>query len=385
MIAKHRIALIWNSFGPYHYDRLQALKSVENRWNSEVLGIEIVSRDAIYGWKKRNDYHLQTLYEDKGKYNIFSFILKLYAILSDSKIDTIFLMSYYPLESIIVGVFSKMFGLKVVMMFDSTKTTERFRSGIKRKLKTVLVSMYDGVFVSGSMSEELIEDLVGRKSRILKGYDCVNNDKYKLKLPTKRNRSYLLYVGRLVEKKNVVGLVRAYSSMVAESFLPLVIVGCGEEYDSIVSECKYCNLEIVKESSFKNIGYKKKCIVFLGKQVESLVEIYNNAAFLIIPSYKDEWGLVVNEGMAASNPILISNRCGSFPELLVDKRNDGVSLEICNGVGFDPYDEMGFVNSLCFMMESSADWDQMGLNSEKIISRYSLGNFANSFFKLSGC
>ena len=65
------------------------------------------------------------------------------------------------------------------------------------------------------------------------------------------------------------------------------------------------------------------------KQYDELPIYYGLASAFVHASTTEQWGLVVNEAMAAGLPVLVSNRCGCAPDLV----QDGV-----NGFTFDPYD-----------------------------------------------
>lgn len=60
-------------------------------------------------------------------------------------------------------------------------------------------------------------------------------------------------------------------------------------------------------------------IDFLGFVNQAqLPEIYAAADCLVLPSYKETWGLVVNEAQACGLPAIVSEECGCAPELIED-------------------------------------------------------------------
>ena len=64
---------------------------------------------------------------------------------------------------------------------------------------------------------------------------------------------------------------------------------------------------------------------------------YAAASAFVHPALSEQWGLVVNEAMAAGLPILLSNTCGCHPELL----DEGV-----NGFGIDPNSSADMTNKI---------------------------------------
>src|SRR4029077_4003966 len=43
-----------------------------------------------------------------------------------------------------------------------------------------------------------------------------------------------------------------------------------------------------------------------------------NSAAMILPSYREPWGLVVNEALSFGCPVVVSDICGCVPELVID-------------------------------------------------------------------
>jgi glycosyltransferase involved in cell wall biosynthesis len=46
---------------------------------------------------------------------------------------------------------------------------------------------------------------------------------------------------------------------------------------------------------------------------------------LVLPSYSEPWGLVVNEAMACGMPVIVSEKCGCAPDLVQNGKN-GISI-----------------------------------------------------------
>ena len=46
---------------------------------------------------------------------------------------------------------------------------------------------------------------------------------------------------------------------------------------------------------------------------------YAKASCLILPSFSEPWGLVVNEALSYGCPVVVSHRCGCVPELVEGK------------------------------------------------------------------
>jgi glycosyltransferase involved in cell wall biosynthesis len=91
----------------------------------------------------------------------------------------------------------------------------------------------------------------------------------------------------------------------------------------------------------------------------------------VLPSRRmgETWGLVVNEAMAAGLPVLVSNRCGCFEDLV---------FEGINGFGFDPANQKQLTDLMLKMSSKALDLKAMGQASLEYIQNYSPEYFARS-------
>ena len=80
-------------------------------------------------------------------------------------------------------------------------------------------------------------------------------------------------------------------------------------------------------------------------QIDELVNFYKKASAFILPSYFDNWGLVVNEAIASGLPCIVSKNCGCAVDLI---KQDS------SGLIFDPYN----INELSFCMKIIENQDK---------------------------
>jgi glycosyltransferase involved in cell wall biosynthesis len=138
------------------------------------------------------------------------------------------------------------------------------------------------------------------------------------------NPSYLYFVGTLEPRKNITGIIQAYSQL-PESLraqYPLVIAGKkGWFYEEIFSTVTALKLE--------------KQVHFLGRVPdEHLPALYRQAKLFLFPSYYEGFGLPPLEALACGTPV-VSSSISSLPEvvgdagLLIDPTNvDQLTLAI---------------------------------------------------------
>lgn len=96
------------------------------------------------------------------------------------------------------------------------------------------------------------------------------------------------------------------------------------------------------------------------KQYDELPSWYHRASAFVHVSTTEQWGLVVNEAMAAGLPVLVSKRCGCAPDLV----QEGV-----NGFTFDPFDVEAMAQAMLQLASlPSQRREKMGQASGRIIA-----------------
>ena len=102
------------------------------------------------------------------------------------------------------------------------------------------------------------------------------------------------------------------------------------------------------------------------KQYDELPYYYAFASVFIHASTTEQWGLVVNEAMAAGLPVIVSERCGCVPELVKNS---------FNGFTFNPFVSSELTEKMQAVTSSKYDLKQMGRNSTEIISEWQPDHF----------
>lgn len=115
---------------------------------------------------------------------------------------------------------------------------------------------------------------------------------------------YVFYVGRIVEKKGVDLLVKAFYKL-KNSNLKLVIEGKGEELPKI-------------KNMVKGLGLEKDIIFTNGEMLrKEKIETMKSALFGVVPSRVEPFGIVALEFMAAGTPF-VASKTGGLNDLLRD-------------------------------------------------------------------
>jgi len=118
---------------------------------------------------------------------------------------------------------------------------------------------------------------------------------------------YVLSVGTLEPRKNLLGLIRAFSRLPEplRRRYPLIIAGAK---GWLTKESEQAMTPLIQEQSLRWLGYAP---------LEDLPGLYAGARMLAYPSFYEGFGIPVLEAMASGVPVLTSNR-SSMPEIAGD-------------------------------------------------------------------
>jgi len=188
-------------------------------------------------------------------------------------------------------------------------------------LKSEFLRQCSGFVVPGKSAREYLKTFGINENRIFTARNAVDNGYFAaaaaearanaerwradLRLPTR----YFLFVGRLVKEKGIFDLLAAYAKLdpSLRQQVGLVFAGDGA-----------CRPELERQAADISPGN----IRFAGfAQRERLAMYYALSEMLILPTYTDPWGLVVNEAMACGLPVIVSELAGCSADLVKDNWN----------------------------------------------------------------
>jgi glycosyltransferase involved in cell wall biosynthesis len=236
-------------------------------------------------------------------------------------------------------------------------------------LKKQFLRRCTGFIVPGSSALKYLEANGVKPEKIFTAPNAVDNELFaraaedarrdaaalhsKLSLP----RRYFIFVGRLVREKGIFELLSAYSNLERNlrANIGLVFVGDGE-----------CRQELERASLSISPG-TIKCTGFA--QREELGAYYALSEALILPTYTDTWGMVVNEAMACGLPIIISRAAGCATDLV---------RENWNGNLIDPRDPSDLEQAMNRLVLQPDLSKTMGARSAEHIREYSPEKWSNS-------
>nr|WP_246447748.1 glycosyltransferase [Novosphingobium flavum] len=231
-------------------------------------------------------------------------------------------ISYAEPDAIALSWTLRLLG-KQVIVFSESKFDDRRRSIWVELIKSITLGCYSAAVVGGRRHIDYFRFLGFRARPVLPGYDVVGLDRIRRQsggilapqgLPF-ADRSFL-FVGRFVEKKNLLTLVAGYAryaALAGPKARRLVLVGSGEEEALLRDRAAALGVAgLVDFTGFLN--------------AEAVSRALAGALALVLVSREEQWGLVVNEALALGLPAIVSNEVGSR-DLLVRNLINGFVVE----------------------------------------------------------
>lgn len=237
---------------------------------------------------------------------------------------------------------------------ESNIRDSRPQTGAIEFLKRRFIAACSGFVVPGKSSLEYLRHLGVLQQPIFSAPNAVDVDFFCRNAVRARENAgelinarnlperYFLYVGRLVPQKGVFELLEAYAKLSVEirRKVGLVLVGDG----AVRSELQQ-RASRISPGQIRFPGFAHR---------EALPEYYGLAEALVLPTYTDTWGLVVNEAMSSGLPIIVSSAAGCVDDLVEDGGN---------GFVIPPRDVSSLTNAMANLLENPDRMRQMSRRS----------------------
>ncbi|KKG75435.1 glycosyltransferase family 4 protein [Methanosarcina mazei] len=239
-----------------------------------------------------------------------------------------------------------------------------FTRKVLNKFTRLIAKNSDSIFAMGTNAYRSYIELGVKEEKVFMHPQCaidyselpMFNLRVKYKLEDKK---IILFLGRIVKIKGLDYLIKSFSRLEQdEKNIFLIIAGDGP--DRIKYE------QIAKELDVKNI-------LFTGRVSKKEISSYYNACdIFVLPSifYKqsyEPWGLVINEAMAFSRPVIATNAVGASGDMIENNYNGYIIKE-------KDTDEL--YKSIKMILSSDKNMKLMGERSRKIFEKK---NNYNSF------
>jgi glycosyltransferase involved in cell wall biosynthesis len=303
-----RVLLALHRVGPYHHVRFEAACR-----SLELQVLETRPQSAEYPWQF-DPQAAYAIHQLRGQLNLeadpplASLRCQLQALLGEAQPQVIVSVGWADRAYQQLLVLAQQRRIPVVLISDSRHRDEP-RSAAKEWLKRQLLRGYSAALVAGQESCAYLEELGFPPAAIFKPWDVVDNDFFEQTAGSSAPRQpTFLCVSRLIAKKNHQGLLEAYASYQQQGgSWGLQMVGSGL-------------LEARLRTLIAALPYPERVQLMPFCQLEELGRLYGQASAFVLASSSDQWGLVVNEAMAAGLPCLVSTACGCAVDLIEHNR-----------------------------------------------------------------
>lgn len=136
-------------------------------------------------------------------------------------------------------------------------------------------------------------------------HDISESDLQAVRLKFALPEKYFIYVGSIIERKNLHRIIEAMSAMDASCRLPLVVIGTGSSYREKAGK-------LIEKSGLENQ------VLFLSEKGFSISEhdlhaLYKMSEALIYPSLYEGFGIPILEALASGTPV-ITSKTSCLPE-----------------------------------------------------------------------
>ena len=360
-IKKPKVFILTNIISPYKSFLFNALNKLGE---IDFKVFYVAETEKIREWKvDRNlEFSYEVMFEGKiDDVNFLALCFKTWRKLTQFKPDIIIIDGYSYSACWTAFLWAKVKSRPVILWSSSNKE-DRTRGYIKENIKKFLVSRCNAANVYGTKSANYLVGLGLSRGKIFIMGNVTDNDYYYKETKKFRVKKEILckemnipprnflYIGRFSPEKNLLFLLKSFRRISRSEKVRswgLILVGDGPQKKEIENFIRDNNIENVFLPGFK--------------QKEEIPKYLAVSDVFILPSVSESWGLVVNEAMAAGLPVLVSRKCGCYPDLI----EEGV-----NGFSFDPYN----VNELSKLMKEISqgrfDLSSMGKESLKKVKRY---------------
>lgn len=252
--------------------------------------------------------------------------------------------------------------------------TSRLRKILRKLFLTWVYQHIDLAFYVGNANKAYYKAFGLNETKLVFAPHAVDNERFsaapkqaseniRAHLNIKSEEILILFAGKLESKKNPLLLLKAFSEITLAN-THLLFVGNGE-------------LEVqLKEST--QLHHKKdklQNVHFMDFQNQSqMPAVYQACDLFCLPSQGpgETWGLAINEAMAAGKAILVSDKVGCAPDLILKNKNGDI---------FTSGDLTDLKNKLRILCTHRESLLAMGQVSKRIIENWTFEQQVNIFIE----
>lgn len=268
------------------------------------------------------------------------------ALMIDKKPDVFFAPAHYlppfvPCPSVVtIHDLAYEYFPEEFLKTDLYKLQNWTKDAVKKAVKVIAVS--------NNTKADVLKSYGVPDNKVKVIYNGLSNRLQETSNKKQTNFKFILYVGTLQPRKNITGLIEAFNLLIQEKpEYKLVIAGKkGWLYDEIFQKVKDLKL--------------KDKVIFTGYVSDSkLINLYQNASVLVLPSLYEGFGLPILEAMSFGCPVATSN-VSSLTE---------IGGDAC--LYFDPNDKIEIKNKIARLLDNEALKNELIAKGRERIKQFS--------------
>jgi glycosyltransferase involved in cell wall biosynthesis len=338
---------------PYKVDLWNAFASSKD-WQVKVLytNAKDVSKDAGHNYQELPQSHFA--YQVLLGHSLLATIRKIgktIRAIGDKKINLVFISGYVnaaPLVAILTCVVLRksFFVHSDIFNLQAPRSPLAFlKRWVRDGIRVIIFQFATGVLVCGKLGFESALLAGCPQDKAIDFPYAVDRGRLLSDMPTlisadleadiTNSRLRLYFSGRMIERKGLTTLFEAAAQ--------LDVSGVQDAQDWMIWVAGDGPLLSYYQNLAQSLGISHR-IRFLGfVQMKLHSWLLRNASIVVVPSFADAWGIVVDEGMQLGKPVIASTGVGSA----VDRIESGK-----NGLLFSPGDVSQLKNHLLDLLNS---------------------------------
>jgi glycosyltransferase involved in cell wall biosynthesis len=198
-------------------------------------------------------------------------------------------------------------GIPYMLYAESTLQSRRFARGPLAWLRSLVFRHAGAVVVPGPAAATAVITDGTPAARVVESVNSIELTQFDRRVRDLRDGTtaadpehHFLYVGQLIERKNVGALVRAFAGVSAKATLD--IAGDGVEMDGL-------------RELARSLGVEERVRFHGFLEEPEVVELLARTHTLVLPSTEEVYGFTALEGFVAGLQVIVSARAGIAPNL----------------------------------------------------------------------
>jgi glycosyltransferase involved in cell wall biosynthesis len=300
---------------------------------------------------------------------VLSGILSTFKLVKQNNYDLLHVNWPFPLG--LLGVVGKWFSRsKLVLTFYGAEFALIKKVPLGKFIAKFIVNRADGVIAISKFTKGELTKIVKTKVLVIPFTSGLEAKAAKVK--TEGTTKTILFVGRLIERKGVVYMIKAMPEILKKVKARLEIVGAGL-------------LRSELEGKAKKLGINKE-VVFHGRvSAQKLASLYRSSSVFVLPAITDRWGdteglgVVLLEAMSFGKPV-VASKVGGIVDIVDDNKT---------GLLVKQKDSLGLAKAITKVLTDEELAVKLAKNGQRLVnSRFSWHNITrdtiNFYDKVTG-